>query len=272
MSSSGYDRAVGQAEDIADTVLRHSKAYLPHIARFCLISTFLEDGIRMWFQWTEQSDYINITWRCGAFLAHMFVIINLVGQLGACVTILLRKYVPISIGVLFGIILLQTFVYTVLWDLRFFLRNLALGGGLLLLFAEATGEVKTMFAGLPSTGINQTQNYIQLAGRLLVIFMFLTLFNFELSFLQLIELVIGSVLMTAVAIGYRTKLSALLLVIWLTILNFVINDWWNVPTNRIMRDFLKYDFFQTLSVIGGLLFVVALGPGGVSWDEHKKKW
>ena len=151
-------------------------------------------------------------------------------------------------------------------------RNLALGGGLLLLFAEATGEAKTMFAGLPSTGINQTQNYIQLAGRLLVIFMFLTLFNFELSVLQLIELVIGSVLMTAVAIGYRTKLSALLLVIWLSILNVVINDWWNVPTNRIMRDFLKYDFFQTLSVIGGLLFVVALGPGGVSWDEHKKKW
>lgn len=107
MSSGGYDRAVGQAEDIADTVLRHSKAYLPHVARFCLISTFFEDGIRMWFQWTEQSDYINITWRCGAFLAHMFVIINLVGQLGACVTILLRKYVPISIGVLFGIILLQ---------------------------------------------------------------------------------------------------------------------------------------------------------------------
>ena len=151
-------------------------------------------------------------------------------------------------------------------------RNLALSGGLLLLFAEATGEVKTMFAGLPSTGINQTQNYIQLAGRLLVIFMFLSLFNFELSVLQLVELIIGSVLMTAVAIGYRTKLSALLLVVWLSVLNVLINDWWNVPTNRIMRDFLKYDFFQTLSVIGGLLFVVALGPGGVSWDEHKKKW
>lgn len=61
--------------------LRVTKQYLPHVARLCLISTFLEDGIRMWFQWGEQRDYIDTTWGCGYLLASSFVFLNLLGQL-----------------------------------------------------------------------------------------------------------------------------------------------------------------------------------------------
>lgn len=66
---------------VAQQFLRVTKQYLPHVARLCLISTFLEDGVRMWFQWGEQRDYIDSTWGCGYLVASTFVLLNLLGQL-----------------------------------------------------------------------------------------------------------------------------------------------------------------------------------------------
>merc|ERR1712136_509710 len=201
----------------------------------------------------------------------MFVVINLVGQLGAVAMVLTRYKVDIACGVFFFIVL-QTIAYSILWDLQFLFRNLALIGALLLVLAESRVEGKSLFAGVPSLGENKPKMYLQLAGRILLVFTFLTLLRFEMSAMQIIQNLVGSLLMVLVTIGYKTKLSALVLVTWLNILNFYFNAWWTIPAYKPMRDFLKYDFFQTLSVIGGLLMVVSLGPGGVSMDEQKKKW
>ncbi|XP_008299088.1 surfeit locus protein 4-like [Stegastes partitus] len=98
---------MSRAEDVADQFLRVTKHYLPHVARLCLVSTFLEDGVRMWFQWAEQSEYIDTTWSCGRFLANVFVFINLLGQLGGCVLILSRNFVQYACCGLFAVIALQ---------------------------------------------------------------------------------------------------------------------------------------------------------------------
>uniref|UniRef100_A0A8C2FP63 Surfeit locus protein 4 n=1 Tax=Cyprinus carpio TaxID=7962 RepID=A0A8C2FP63_CYPCA len=244
--------------------LRVTKQYLPHVARLFLISTFLEDGIRMWFQWSEQRDYIEATWSCGYFLATGFVLLNLIGQIGGCVLVLSRNLVQYACFGLFGIIALQVCASVLL--------NLALGGGLLLLLAESRSEGKSMFAGVPSMGQSSPKQYMQLGGRVLLVLMFMTLLHFDSSFFSILQNMVGTALIVLVAVGLKTKLAALTLVLWLLAINVYFNAFWTVPSYKPMHDFLKYDFFQTTSVIGGLLLVVALGPGGVSVDEKKKDW
>ncbi|CAF1565553.1 unnamed protein product [Rotaria magnacalcarata] len=261
-----------RAEDYADTFLHHTKHFLPHVARFCLVATFLEDGIRMWMQWTEQREYIMKSWSVGWLIGTLFVIINLFGQLVPCGMILTRKKTDIACGMLVFIIGFQAIAYQIIWELRFLLRSCSLVGGLILLMVENRKEARSLFAGVPTIHNNAPKNYMQLAGRMLLVIMFLTIVRYELTFMSILQNLIGGICMLFVAVGFKTKLSALFLVVYLTSVNFYLNCFWLVPNHRALHDFLKYDFFQTMSVIGGLLYVVALGPGGVSLDARKKEW
>jgi len=264
---------IQKAEDFADTVLRQSKHILPHLARFCLIATFFEDGIRMWYQWVEQREYIDHQWSCGWFIASMFCLVNLVGQLAGCMMVLARIKVEVAVGLLFSIIGIQTLAYQVFTDIKFFLRSLALSGGLILLLAESRQEARSVFAGVPTLDThNKPKTYMQLTGRVLLLLMYLTCLKFDMSFFHIVFNLLGTVLIMLVTVGYKTKLSALCMIVFLMIINVYENAFWMVPHWKAMRDFLKYDFFQTMSVVGGLLLVVAFGPGGASLDEQKKKW
>ena len=260
-------------EDTAELATKAAKPVLPHLARILLVATFLEDGIRMWTQFTEQREYIMILWGCGHLLASLFVVINLVCEISAVAMVVNRFLTNVACGMLIFIIVLQTIAFGIVFDWHFLLRNLALCGAVLLVAAEAWAEDdKSTFAGVPTVGEDKRpKSYLQLTGRVLLAFMFLSLIRFEADATQMIYTLVTSILMGLISVGYKTKLSALALVSLLFIHNITHNCFWTINARKPLRDFLRYDFFQTLSFMGGLVMVVVIGPGEVSFDE-KKKW
>merc|ERR1711936_722473 len=264
---------VSTLEDTAELATKAAKPVLPHLARILFVATFLEDGIRMWTQFTEQREYIMILWGCGHFLASLFVVINLVCEISAVAMVVNRFLTNVACGMLIFIIVLQTIAFGIVFDWHFLLRNLALCGAVLLVAAEAWAEDdKPTFAGVPTVGEDKRpKSYLQLTGRVLLAFMFLSLIRFEADATQMIYTLVTSILMGLISVGYKTKLSALALVSLLFIHNITHNCFWTINARKPLRDFLRYDFFQTLSFMGGLVMVVVIGPGEVSFDE-KKEW
>ena len=55
---------------------------------------------------------MDISWGCGWFIATLFVVINLLGQLGGVAMVMLRLKVDIACGILFGIVFLQVCMLT----------------------------------------------------------------------------------------------------------------------------------------------------------------
>jgi hypothetical protein len=97
-------------------LLKWGKRSLPHVARICLVSTYIDDGIRMWFDWTAQTKYIDIAWNCGSFLATLFVIVNLIGQLAGASLVVAQKHAAPACGLLLFITFLQVNIcFPMIW-------------------------------------------------------------------------------------------------------------------------------------------------------------
>lgn len=265
---------IEKAEELANTCLQKTKHILPHAARIFLVSTFIEDGIRMIYQWDEQRDYIAGTWKCGWFLGVLFVLINLFGQIGASVMVIARKQVEVACYLLFGIIILQTVAYSILWDIKFLARSMSLLGAVLLILAENKKDTTNVFKSMPMMDdpTKSSKSYMVLSGRILLVLMFLSLLRFSSGFTEILRNIIGCGLIVLITIGFKTRLFSVVMVAWLMTLNMLFNDFWRHRSSSIMYDFKKYDFFQTMTVIGGLLVLVIIGPGGLSLDERKKMY
>ncbi|CRG84933.1 Surfeit locus protein 4 homolog [Talaromyces islandicus] len=258
-------------EDWLDTVSDPIKPYVPAIGRFLIVVTFLEDALRILTQWNDQllflRDYRHIPWG----ITHLFLIFNVVAMLVSSTLVIARKHSDYAVGGLLSVVITQAIGYGLIFDLNFFLRNLSVIGGLLLVVSDSWVRKKYMPAGLPQLDENDRKMYVQLAGRVLLILLFIGfVFAGQWSFWRVLVSVIGFVACVMVVVGFKAKMSAVILVVLLSIFNVLVNNFWTLKPHHPNKDFAKYDFFQVLSIVGGLLLLVNMGPGQFSVDEKKK--
>ena len=179
--------------------------------------------------------------------------------------LVLRKRTVVATCVLCACIILQGLVYG-LYGGSFILRNVSVIGGLLIAFSDSIVQSKTTFGMLPElhNKDSKTKGFVLLTGRLLLVVLFVT-FTFSKNWFTVLLVIAGTV---CISVGFKTQLASVLLGLILAFYNITVNNYWFYDSAK--RDLLKYEYFQNLSIIGGLLLVVSTGAGELSIDEKKK--
>ena len=160
---------------------------------------------------------------------HLFLFFNVIVMLSCSVLVVIRKYTVYAVGGLMGVVVTQALGYGLIFDLNFFLRNLSVIGGLLMVLSDSWVRKSKAFAGLPQLDEKDRKMYFQLAGRVLLIFLFIGfVFSGKWSLWRVIVCIIGAVASIMVVVGFKAKWSATLLVVILSIFNLLVNNFWTV--------------------------------------------
>lgn len=202
-------------------------------------------------------------------VTHTFLLFNVLAMSVCSTLVIARKHTEIAVAGLLLVVITQGLGYGLIFDLNFFFRNLSVVGGLLMVLSDSWVRKKFVPAGLPQLDEKDRKMYVQFAGRVLLIFLFVGfVFSGQWSLWRVIVCLFGLVSCVMVVVGFKAKFSAIMLVLLLSVFNVLVNNFWTVSSNPQMRDacvqllipmqlhphhpqkdFAKYDFFQILSIV-----------------------
>ena len=73
----------------------------------------------------------------------------------------------------------------------------------------------------------------------------------------------------ALLVGFKTRISALLMAVFTVAAGVFFHAYWSVPAEQVMIN--KIMFMKNIAIAGGLLALVAFGPGALSLDAKRGK-
>ena len=151
-------------------------------------------------------------------ITHLFLLTNVIAMTACSILIIARKHTPYAVIGLVSVVVTQALGYGLIFDLNFFLRNLSVMGGLLMVLSDSWVRKKFAPAGLPQIDEKDRKMYFQLAGRVLLIFLFIGfVFAGDWGFWRVLVSMLGLVACVMVVVGFKAKWSAVMLVVILSI-------------------------------------------------------
>lgn len=143
--------------------------------------------------------------------------------------VVIRKHSEYAVAGLLGVVITQALGYGLIFEFNFFLRNLSVVGGLLMVLSDSWVRKRFAPAGLPQIDEKDRKMYFQLAGRVLLIFLFIGfVFAGDWGFWRVLFSALGLVACVMVVVGFKAKWSAVMLVVILSIFNVLVNNFWTV--------------------------------------------
>ena len=72
----------------------------------------------------------------------------------------------------------------------------------------------------------------------------------------------------AIVIGFRARIAALLIALWLIPTTFLFHNFWAAPAAQAMMQ--QINFMKNVSIFGGMLLLIAFGAGRYSVDGGRR--
>jgi uncharacterized membrane protein YphA (DoxX/SURF4 family) len=264
-----------KVENVLDTLSRPVKPFLSVIGRFLVVATYFENAIRIAMEWDDQLIYLEDFRKISPRISLLFLAGNCIAMCTCAIFILAAKYSDAAVAGLAAVTVAEAYVYGLLFNLNFFLHNLLVMSGLLMSLSTDWIQKSKAFAGLLLINNNDRRRYLHLASRVLLVFLYIGfVYNGPWSICRAAVAIVGFVACIMIAVGFQSKFSAIMLVVILSMLNLLVNNFWMLHPEHPSRDFFKYDFLQTLSVAGGVILLMnsGLDIDGTKDDDRKYDW
>jgi putative oxidoreductase len=84
-----------------------------------------------------------------------------------------------------------------------------------------------------------------------------------------IAIIIEVFVAAALLVGWQARWAALILAVFTIVAALFFHQYWAAPPEQQMMQHIN--FFKNMAIAGGLLFVVAFGPGPYSVDERSAR-